>query len=64
MNARKGPASRLARMLAYFARALPHALERLHLEWALREIDPLHPDVPWIVRRINELSPRRLGERT
>lgn len=24
--------------------------------WALREIDPLHPDVPRIVRRIRELE--------
>lgn len=25
------------------------------LRWALAEISPTHPDVPYIVRRINEL---------
>jgi hypothetical protein len=25
------------------------------LRWALAEIPPTHPDVPYIVRRINEL---------
>lgn len=25
-------------------------------KWALREIDPMHPDVPVIVRRINQLE--------
>jgi len=44
--------SRLLRLLRVF----PAAVERLHLEWALREIDPLHSDVPFIVRRINELK--------
>jgi hypothetical protein len=24
--------------------------------WAMREIDPMHPDVPHIVHRINELE--------
>jgi hypothetical protein len=24
--------------------------------WALREINPMHPDVPYIVRRLNELQ--------
>ena len=24
--------------------------------WAMRQIDPLHPDVPEIVRRISELE--------
>ena len=24
--------------------------------WAMREIDPLHPDVPWILRRQSELA--------
>lgn len=24
--------------------------------WALREIHPLHPDVPYIVHRINDLE--------
>lgn len=27
--------------------------------WALREIDPMHPDVPCIVRRINQLEMSR-----
>ena len=36
-------------------RIVPRALERAHLEWALREIHPLHKDVGYIVRRINEL---------
>lgn len=27
------------------------------LRWALREIDPMHPDVPYIVRRLRELRP-------
>lgn len=26
--------------------------------WALREISPLHPDLPHIVRRLNELESR------
>jgi len=39
-------------------RALPDALERLHLEWAMREISPLHPDVPYIARRLAELGGR------
>lgn len=37
-------------------RWLPVAIEREHLRWAIREIDPMHPDVPMIVRRINELE--------
>lgn len=37
-------------------RIVPRALERAHLEWALREIDPFHQDVPYIVSRINELG--------
>lgn len=37
-------------------RLLPQALELGHLTWALREIHPLHPDVGYIVRRINELQ--------
>jgi hypothetical protein len=30
----------------------------LYDRWALREMDPLHPDVPRIVRRIRELEER------
>jgi hypothetical protein len=37
-------------------RLIPRALERAHLEWAIREVHPLHPDVPYIVQRLNELS--------
>lgn len=39
--------------------ALAHAFYR----WALREIDPLHPDVPRILLRAQELEDRaqRLG---
>lgn len=29
------------------------------LRWALREISPLHPDVPRIVRALSELDARR-----
>lgn len=42
--------------LARLLRTLPDALERAHLEWALQEIDPMHPDVPFIVRRLRELE--------
>jgi hypothetical protein len=28
----------------------------VYYRWALAEIDPLHPDVPHIVHRINELE--------
>jgi len=27
-----------------------------YYRWALREIDPLHVDVPWIVLQINKLE--------
>ena len=37
-------------------KAFPAALEREYLRWALEEIHPLHPDVPHIVMRINELE--------
>lgn len=30
-----------------------------YLRWALAEIDPLHPDVPRIVRALNEIEGRR-----
>jgi hypothetical protein len=37
-----------------------HPLFRLmalaYYRWAMRQIDPLHPDVPEIVRRINDLE--------
>ena len=47
---------RLLPSLLAMLRALPAALEVLYLEWALKEINPLHPDVPFIVARINELE--------
>lgn len=28
----------------------------VYYRWALREMDPLHPDVPHVVRRIRELE--------
>lgn len=40
-------------------RAAPLALERLHLQWARAELtrrNPMHPDLPQIVLRINELE--------
>ena len=40
-------------------RAMPRALERAHLCWARAELtrfNPHHPDLPWIVLRIRELS--------
>ncbi len=40
----------------YLLSWLPDALEREHLRWALREIAPTHPDVPFIVTRIRELE--------
>lgn len=33
-------------------------LQLVYYEAAIRQIDPLHPDVPHIVRRINELQRR------
>jgi hypothetical protein len=30
--------------------------ETLYLRWALREIDPMHPDVGYIVQRLAQLS--------
>ncbi len=47
---------RLLPSLLAMLRALPAALEVLYLEWALREIHPLHPDVPHIVARIRQLE--------
>jgi hypothetical protein len=47
---------RLLPSLFALLRALPAALEVLYLKWAMAEIHPLHPDVPFIVQRINELE--------
>ena len=46
----------MLRAFARFARVLPDSLERVHLQWALSEIDLMHKDLPWIVCRINELE--------
>lgn len=34
-------------------------LQLAYLHWALREIDPLHADVPYIIVRINYLEAER-----
>lgn len=39
-------------------RPLWHAWLRFYLGWALREIDPQHPDLPAICVRLAELEPR------
>jgi hypothetical protein len=44
------------RFLVRFCRLLPRALDAAHLRWALEEIDPLHRDVPYILRRLSELE--------
>lgn len=49
---------RLLPSLISLLRAIPASLEVLYLKWAMAEINPLHPDVPFIVRRINELESR------
>ena len=35
---------------------LYHGMALAYYRWAIRQIDPLHPDVPEIVRRISELE--------
>jgi hypothetical protein len=40
-------------------RAMGRAFERAHLQWALREMDPMHPDLPMVVRRLSELEVTR-----
>lgn len=46
------------RAFVRFCKLLPAALDKAHLQWALSEIDPMHPDLPLIVRRIRELECR------
>jgi hypothetical protein len=49
----------LIRALIRFARLFPKELDRLHLLYArahLMKHNPLHPDLPLIVRRLNELE--------
>lgn len=50
------PARAVRRALWWLLRALPVAFERVHLQWALREMDPVHPDIPFVVRRLRELD--------
>ena len=49
---------RAARFIVRFARLLPAALDRAHLLWAQREINPMHPDVGYILRRLRALEDR------
>ena len=51
--------NRALALIARACRAMPAALDRAWLRWALAEIDPGHPDVPYIVRRLAELDGRR-----
>jgi hypothetical protein len=37
-------------------RAILLELRIMYYEWAMREIDPLHPDVPWLTLHLNELK--------
>lgn len=49
------------RWILRFCRMLPAALDLAWLRWArahLSKHDPLHPDLPHIVRRIAELQQR------
>lgn len=39
-----------------FLRVLPARLELEHLRWASTQINPLHPDVPYIAHRVAELE--------
>jgi hypothetical protein len=49
----------MIRTLLRALRAMPAALEREHLRWALREIDPMHPDVTYIMTRLAQLQGAR-----
>lgn len=42
-----------------FARSLLREIELAYLRWAQSEIDPLHPDLSYIVLRINLLESER-----
>jgi hypothetical protein len=49
----------MTRALVRLLRAFPVALEIAHLQWARAELTkhkPMHPDLPAIVLRINELG--------
>ncbi len=43
----------------HFARGLLREIELAYLRWARSEIDPLHPDLSYIVLRINALESER-----
>lgn len=38
---------------------LPAALDRAHLQWAQRELNPQHPDIGYIAHRLRVLEDRR-----
>ena len=49
----------MLRALLRILRGLPLAIERLHLQLALKSLtkrDPMHPDLPWIVLRLRDLE--------
>jgi hypothetical protein len=46
------------RALIVFVRLLPARLELEHLRWARREMNPLHPNLPEVIRRIHVLEER------
>lgn len=48
----------LARVSSLLPPALA-AIDRAHLQWAVREISPTHPDVPYIVHRLRNLEDQR-----
>lgn len=48
----------MTRLLAALRPVLRNA-HLTYLEWALREIDPLHPDLPAIVLTVNRLRAER-----
>lgn len=44
------------KLLLRLMRWMPAAIDKVHLEWALREIDPMHPDAEYIVHRLSQLN--------
>lgn len=44
------------RVLVRLARALPARLDLEWLRWARKEMGPLHPELPEVVRRIAHLE--------
>lgn len=49
----------MVRALIRYARLLPAALDRAHLEWARRHLskhNPMHPGLPEVLRRLAELG--------